>query len=289
MYGLIKAKRAALILFVLGALLLSGAIYARCCAAVSARPAESREVPIIMYHSVLIDSARTGDYVVTPETIRADLLYLSRHGYETVFIRDLADFAESGADLPKKPVVITFDDGFLNNISYALPMLEEYSMKAVISPVGAYCDVYTEDPDRNLYYSYMTWDDIKSAAETGRIETGNHSYDMHSRRPRLGASRMDGENEADYARRLTEDTAKMQNKLRENCGVDCTVYTYPFGAVSPEAAETLKSLGFRAALTCREEINTVTRGDTDALYSLGRFNRPGLLSTEEFMARAGIK
>ncbi|MBQ3379236.1 MAG: polysaccharide deacetylase family protein [Clostridia bacterium] len=289
MYGIIKGRKAVALFVFAAALIILGAIYAEKSESVYARAGESREVPVIMYHSLLIDPARTGEYVATPDSLREDLEYLKSHGYETVFISELVSFTKSGSPLPKKPVVITFDDGFLNNVSYALPLLKEYSMKAVISPVGAYCDVYAENCDRNLYYAYMTWDDIKEAAQSGYIEIGDHSYDMHSRRPRFGASKKSGEDDETYARLLSDDIEKMQSKLKENSGVDCIVYTYPFGAVSSEAEAVLKAHGFEAALTCRESVNTVTRGDTDALYSLGRFNRSGLLSTREFMDRAGIK
>ena len=64
---------------------------------------ESVFVPIIMYHSLLADSSKAGQY--------SDLRYLLGQGYETIVMQDLIDYVYHGKDLPENPVIITFDDG----------------------------------------------------------------------------------------------------------------------------------------------------------------------------------
>lgn len=71
-----------------------------------ASPAEGIEVPILMYHRVLKDSEKINTYTVTPETFRDDMIYLMERGYETVFTRDIIDYAMGGAPLPAKPLDI---------------------------------------------------------------------------------------------------------------------------------------------------------------------------------------
>ena len=93
-------------------------------------------LPILMYHSVLKDPSKTGKYVITPESLEEDLRYLQQHGYRTVVMQDVIDFVYNGVQLPEKPVVLTFDDGFYNNLTYLLPLLIEYDMKAIVAPVG---------------------------------------------------------------------------------------------------------------------------------------------------------
>ena len=66
------------------------------------------------------------------------------------------------------------------------------------------------------------------------------------------------------------------------------VFAYPYGFSSPEATPVLKSMGFVAALTCKERVNRLT-GDPDQLYDLGRFNRPSGVSTQAFMDRVGLR
>ena len=83
------------------------------------------KVPIVMYHSVLKDKKMDGKYVVSPTEFENDLIYLEEHGYTTIFLQELVDYVYTGAALPEKPVVITFDDGYLNNLTYVLPILQK--------------------------------------------------------------------------------------------------------------------------------------------------------------------
>ena len=66
--------------------------------------------------------------------------------------------------------------------------------------------------------------------------------------------------------------------------VEVVVFTYPFGAVSRESLPVIRENGFLMTLTCREKENYITR-DPDCLYGIGRFNRSGLTSTEEYMRK----
>ena len=84
------------------------------------------------------------------------------------------------AELPEKPVMITFDDGYYNNLIYVLPLLKKYDMKAVISIVGSFTERAQELNDQNPAYAHMIWADIKALAASGYVEIGSHSYALHS-------------------------------------------------------------------------------------------------------------
>ena len=288
MYGVIKLKTLVAILTLAAVIAALVTAYSIRTSAVSAEVNATVDVPIIMYHSILKDASRTGDYVITPDTLRSDFEYLKKHGYTGISVSELVSYVYEGASLPEKPVVITFDDGFLNNVSYAVPLLEEYSMKGLISVVGSYCDVYTDTPDRNLYYSYVTWDDVKALGLNDAVEIGNHSYSMHDQYPRKGSSRMKGEDKEKYLNIFSDDTGRMQKALSERCQINCIVYTYPFGAISEESQSVIESSGFLASLACYEYTNKVTVGDKSCLYKMGRYNRSGKYSTEDFMQKIGI-
>ena len=94
---------------------------------------DSVRVPILMYHSILKDSARQGKYVISPAVLAADLDALQAKGYTAITVSDLLAYVQDGADLPEKPVMITFDDGYYNNYIYAYPLLKQRGMKAVVS------------------------------------------------------------------------------------------------------------------------------------------------------------
>ena len=253
------------------------------------RPADAQAgvmLPILMYHSVLKDPKRTGQYVVTPDRLREDLSYLKAHEYVAVTPGDLIAYTQGDA-LPEKPVMITFDDGHYNNLYYALPILESLDMRAVVSVVGAFTEQYSRRPDPNPNYAYLSYEDISALADSGRFEIGNHSFDMHRQSPRLGSGRMPGEDEAAYREAFMGDARQLQELLRERCGFAPQVYAYPFGAVGPGTKQMLQELGFACSLTCQEKVNRI-RPDPDSLFSLGRFNRPGDMTTEQFMEKLGV-
>lgn len=240
------------------------------------------KLPIIMYHSILKDSARAGDYVISPETLEKDLDYLKQNGYETITVKDLVNYVDGLSDLPEKPVMITFDDGHFNNFLYAYPLLKERNMKAVISVIGYETEQYSENGQENAYWSYLSTSRLKEMSSVFEIQ--NHSYNMHELTPRKGSTRMRGESKEDYRQVLIADTEKVQ-KLLSDAGISAPIcYTYPYGAYSSESEEIIQSLGFLCTLTCEERVNTITKDDS-SLFKLGRFNRPAFISSEEFFKK----
>ena len=252
-----------------------------------ASPIEGIEVPILMYHRILKDEDKINTYTVTPETFRNDMTYLMERGYETVFMREIIDYAMGGAPLPAKPVVITFDDGYYNNYVYVLPILEELGIKASIAAVGEFTDIFTDNMDMNANYSHLTWGLLKELEASGHVEILNHSYYMHKQGKRKGVNRAKGEDEEEYRSALTFDVMKMQEQLKAKSGITTQTFAYPYGLYTADSEQFLKEMGFKATLTCEERINFVS--GPESLYKLGRFNRAGKLSTKKFMAKMGIK
>ena len=237
-------------------------------------------VPIVMYHS--ITNVRNNDYALSPAKLRADLDYLSAHGYKTVFVRDLIRYAEGTGELPEKPVVLSFDDGFYNNYSSVLPILEAYDAVAVFCLVGRYAEKEANEKKRSTVYSYMNLTEIRALALSGRAEFGNHTFDMHSyKNGRKGVRKNAGETAAEYAKILTEDV-KRNEALFGQIGIRFSLFAYPFGFYSKETPGILQSLGYKAILTCAGGINEIRRGGTEALLSLKRYNRPSKYTTEYF-------
>lgn len=137
-------------------------------------------VPIIMYHSILKDSSRSGKYVITPSLLEKDFIYIKNRGYSAITMTQLIDYVYNDAPLPENPIIITFDDGYYNNLEYVIPLLSKYDMKAVISIVGDYTESYSLTDEANPNYSYLRWKDISSLMNTGLVEFQNHTYNLHS-------------------------------------------------------------------------------------------------------------
>lgn len=288
-----KIERRLLCLAIVVALL--GAVFVNCMIQLRTLPVSAEPetvenlpaVPILMYHSVCDNRRVQSEYRVSPETFESDLVYLREKGYTTIFVADLIAYVYEGYSLPEKPIILTLDDGYLNNLTEVLPLLEKYNMKATVSVVGDFTEAFSQAADRNALYAYLTWEDIRALSASGRVEIGNHTYAMHEIGIRRGCMKIQGESVETYAETLADDLSKLQEALTQYSGLTPIVFTYPYGFVSEEALPVIKQLGFLSALTCYERINYIT-GEPEQLYHLGRFNRPAGVSTETFMKKNGL-
>lgn len=230
-------------------------------------------LPILMYHQVLDKPEKLGKYVISPRELEADLRLLSEQGYETVTVRDLVDFSDGKCALPKKSVMLTFDDGYQTDYLNVFPLLKKYNMKAVFSVVGAYTERYsTPGIDKHINYAHLSWDEISEMQESGLCEFQNHSYNLHSLSDRHGALQINGEPESDYIAMVHDDFKSSQKILTEKLGTSPLCFTYPYGGTNELLRKLVSEEGFAASLGTYEQINVLT-GDADELFDLRRFNR----------------
>lgn len=240
-------------------------------------------VPILMYHSILKDPKRQGKFVVSPQVFEDDLLYLKEQGYTTVLVKDLIAYVYHDVPLPPKPVVITLDDAYYNNLTYVVPLLEKHQMKAVISVVGIFTDRFSETDDHNPNYSHLTWDDLEEIGKRDNIEIASHTYNLHSNSSRKGCTIKKGESHSAYERMLREDLTKLQDAIKERTTIPPPLtFTYPYGYICDASHQVIQDLGFKATLSCFERVNYISK-DPSCLYTLGRFNRPSGISSKDFI------
>lgn len=251
---------------------------------------EARRLPIVMYHHVLPDRSRAGRYVLPVQQLEQDLQYLRSCGYQSVTVDDLVAFVRGKRELPEKIVMLTFDDGYQSAENYVLPLLEKTDMKAVLSVVGQFAQTYTDSGDTNVRYACLSWDALRRLSDSGRFELQSHTYDLHSNKAgaRRGLAQQKGESEESYRAMLTADLMKNQEAIQTNTGVTTTALVYPYGAFSPATTQIAKDCGFLSTMTCEEQVNTVTLGESDCLYGLGRFNRPAGKTSAAFFQKLGI-
>ena len=248
------------------------------------------DIPVLMYHSLADSYSRAGDYVFPPDEFRRDMEYLKKNGFETVSVSQVYDFAVNGTALPEKPIMITFDDGFLNVLTYALPIFRELDMCGVMNPVGYYSEKSEEYNEHEPLYSYLTFDEITELAVSGRFEIGSHTYNMHSLDGRKGCGRKFGESSEEYKNALIADSRKMNDILLEKCGITTSIFAYPYGFISDESEEILNSCGYNVFFTCFERHNRIYPKSLESKDSLilDRYNRYFGSDAEEFMLSAGI-
>ena len=232
---------------------------------------EGIRVPIIMYHQV--KPCRSGKDSITPYEFEGDLKYLIENDFSAVGMNDLIEYVYTGKELPEKPVILSFDDGYYNNYVYVYPLLQKYNVKIVMSIIGISTDNFSAIPDNNVEYAHVTWDQINEMTASGLVEIQNHSYNLHKiTRKRYGCKISDGEAFEHYERVLTDDIGGLQSKILEKTGSSPNTFVYPYGKYSDESDKIIKKLGFKATLTCDYGVNVVEK-DTDSLFGLKRICR----------------
>ena len=121
--------------------------------------------PILEYHMVTENPHPDAKpYVVPPEDFAEQLDYLVEEGYTTITPQDYARARKGKQQLPEKPIILSFDDGYEDNWRVVLPMLEERGMKAVFYMV-------TNSIGKP---GYLTWDNLFDMERRG-MEIGSHT------------------------------------------------------------------------------------------------------------------
>lgn len=138
-------------------------------------------VPILMYHYVSeppeeADKYRV-DLSVSEASFRAQLQYLADHGFTTVDLYDLSLAITGKRPLPPKPVILTFDDGYVDHYTNAFPLLREYGFTGTFFIVTEFVDAGSPQ--------YMSWPMIEEMAAAGmRMESHSRTHPDLSEQPR---------------------------------------------------------------------------------------------------------
>lgn len=244
---------------------------------------ETIDVPIIMYHSLAGDIGNTS---ISKEAFEADLQYLQEAGFQSVTIAQLADFIHHGTQLPPRPIVLTFDDGYWNNYTVGFPLAAEYNMPIVVSVIGNDTEIWSDNGAKDERHGHLTWAEIRDMHASDYVEFGNHTWDLHkTTHSRRGIAINPGENVVAYQSTLKDDLGRLQAELLSRCAITPVTFVYPFGATCPEALPILKEMGFQATLTCGGNINKITRNNPDTLFELGRFERTPTCSVQDILER----
>lgn len=237
------------------------------------------ELLVIMYHHVSERENLLNKYVITPEELESDMAYLQKNGYESVLPSQLRR-----GEIPEKPVMITFDDGFLSTYKYALPILQKYAMTGVCAVVGSLVQEYTDTPNTVSDCAYMNRDTVRKIRDSGVFEIACHTYDMHSLGSRKGCAKKSSESEKDYRTALTQDLTQFNTLYQEITGTGTDIIAFPYGEYSGSTISIAASCGYRVMLTCDEKINILPKEKESPLI-LGRFNRPHGISSQEFFEK----
>lgn len=218
-------------------------------------------IPVLMYHYIRINPVATDtlgfNLSVTPRDFEAQLAWLRANGYQSISMAQATDAIENGAQLPAKPIVITFDDGYDDFYTTALPLLRKYGFRGEAYIV----------PDFLNHPHYMTTDQVKTAAAEGTF-IGAHTMDH------IALARV----QPYWARYQIDASRKALQKL--TCqGV--TDFAYPYGSFNPAVERLVAQAGFTDAVTTRPGGYHPAHGDP---YAISRVRVSGGESLASFAA-----
>ncbi len=132
------------------------------------------QLPILMYHNVCEPTATASDLTISTDKLEAQLMYLKQKGYQTYHFKELEQNERLTPHLADKAVVLTFDDVTVNQLEYAVPLLEKYQMKATFFIPFKYLgkvDSWNAGGEEPI----MSLEQIKGLP--ANIELGFHSYE----------------------------------------------------------------------------------------------------------------
>ncbi len=217
-------------------------------------------VPILIYHH--FDPAISDFETMKPSDFEKQIAYLHKAGYHAITVSELATFMSTGNGLPKKPIMITIDDGYESNYQYAYPVLKKYKMKATIFVIAERIGKDKQKPPR------LTWEQCKEMYDSGLVDIQSHTFDLHHKvKDGKGAKepaaltrikKADGklETKEEYAARVHADILKSKEVIERNVGNTVTSICYPFGAYNEELLDIVKKAGFTTGFTTTSGVNT---------------------------------
>jgi peptidoglycan/xylan/chitin deacetylase (PgdA/CDA1 family) len=212
------------------------------------------QVPILCYHQirnwVSTDGKMGKDYIVPIAEFKSQMKMLADSGYQTILPDELYNYLVYGTKLPKKPIMLTFDDTKLDQYTNALPEMKKYGFKGVFFIMT----VSLGKPN------YMSKAQVKELSDAGHV-IGSHTYDHQN------VKKYQGE---DWVNQIEKPT----KTLKEITGKDVKYFAYPFGLWNKEAIPELKKRGFTSAFILAEK-----RDENDPLYTIRRIIASGYWNT----------
>ena len=237
----------------------------------------SRDVPVLMWHNLAEESS--GDMTISVDTFRAQIEALHEAGFRTVSLQQLYDYVHFGTELPGKPIVLTFDDGYFSNYEYAFPILQEYDMQATIFAIGVSVGKDTYKDTDHAMTPHFGADEAREMVDSGLISVQSHTFDMHQWPPfedgnaqvRETLLPFDGEADADYEAAVEADFAESRELLESITGQPVNALAFPEGAYVTLTQDALRSAGAELTFTTVRAVNTVVKGLPQSLCAMPRF------------------
>lgn len=189
------------------------------------------KIPILMYHHLQTLDAGVSEGIrtwsVSPDAFAAQLDYLQAQGFTTVTLAQVVAFFDGTGSLPAQPIVLTFDDAWIDDYTVAFPELHKRGMVGVFFVPTAYVKAGGAQ--------LLNWDKVLEMDRAG-MEFGGHTV-----------------NHTDLTKASVQTAqwqlAEGRKQLEEKLGHPIVALSYPYGAFTPRVMAETQAAGYRAAVT----------------------------------------
>jgi peptidoglycan/xylan/chitin deacetylase (PgdA/CDA1 family) len=211
------------------------------------------KVPIMMYHDILRDKKIS--YDLTPEELRQHFEQIKFNQMTPISLDQLIVHLRTGKLLPKKPILLTFDDGYGGHYQYAYPLLKEYGYPAVFS-------IHTSSVGVNVDRTHVSWQDLKTMANDPLVTIASHSR-THPALTSLSNQK------------LAEEVVDSKQILESRLARPVQYFTYPYGNYDARVKRSVANAHYRAAIAFATPTECFANQSAD-LLSLARFEKSQL-------------
>ncbi|MFZ9738393.1 MAG: polysaccharide deacetylase family protein [Prochlorotrichaceae cyanobacterium] len=217
--------------------------------------AQTAKVPVMMYHDILPEKEVFFD--VTIDELREHFELIKELDLNPISLGQLVDHLHLGTALPPKPIVLTFDDGYVGHYSSVYPLLKEYGYPATFS-------IFTDKVDGKIVgRSTVTWEQLQEMALDPLVTIAAHSVTHPANLTLLELSQ------------IMQEVENSKQRLEEKLGISIEYFTYPEGHYNETVAAAVAQAGYRAALTM-DDWNEGYAGDSESLLAIDRFGQSRL-------------
>lgn len=200
----------------------------------------SCRVPVLMYHEIA-DSAETSSRLaVSPDVFADQVAYLRDEGFTAVTAGELAAILAGGGELPARPVVLTFDDGYGDFYDHALPLLKQHGLTGTVFQTTGW--VGLEGTEKRM----LNWRELAEIAAAG-IEIGAHTC----RHPQLDQL---------PDKLLRDELYTSKSLLEDHLGMAVPGLAYPYGYSNAKVRQVAREFGYTYGYTVGNALTTSAAG-----------------------------
>jgi peptidoglycan/xylan/chitin deacetylase (PgdA/CDA1 family) len=216
-------------------------------------------VPVLMYHEIADTAVTSSRLAVSPEPFADQLAYLRDAGFNTVTAGELSAILAGGpGDLPERPIVLTFDDGYGDFYSQGLPLLKQHGFTGTIFMTTGW--IGKEGEKKRM----LNWRELAEVEQAG-IEIGAHTC-KHPQLDQLPE------------KLLHEELYVSKSVLEDNLGLPVPGLAYPFGYSNAKVRQVAREAGYAYGYAVG---NAMTTSEADK-FTLPRLTVQRATTMEDF-------